>query len=320
MSQTLQVRVVRRAYEAEDVVSLRLQACDGGALPAFEAGAHVDVHLGDGLVRQYSLCNSPISADGYELGVLLVNDSRGGSCAVHALREGDELAISAPRNLFPVVANAAHHLLLGGGIGITPLLSMAESMHAHSKPFQLHACARSAERLPFRSRLSTSAWSTAVVPHIDGPDGSPSHSLQRIIAEAPAGTHVYACGPAGFIEAARHAAQQAGLADSAFHCESFSAEVTPQAGDRAFEVELNDGRVLQVAADQTVAQCLEAHGVFLPLSCEQGICGTCITPIRGGIPDHRDSYLTDQERESNLVFTPCCSRARTPRLVLDLDT
>ncbi len=316
---TLRVRVAARTEEAADVVALRLEACDGGPLPAFEAGSHVDVHLGDGLVRQYSLCNSPLQAGHYELGVLRVEGSRGGSEAVHRLQEGDELQIGTPRNLFPLAAQASHHLLLAGGIGITPLLSMAEALHADGARFQLHACARNAARLPFGARLSTAAWADAARVHLDGADGTPSHDLAAIIAAAPAGTHVYACGPAGFIEAARQAARQAGLAEDAFHCESFSAEPVALEGDQAFEVQLNDGRVLQVQAGQTVAQCLEANGVFIPLSCEQGICGTCVTPVLDGIPEHRDAYLTEEERASNMLFTPCCSRARSPRLVLDID-
>src|SRR5690606_26931948 len=139
------------------------------------------------------------------------------------------------------------------------------------------------------------------------------------VAQAPPDTHVYACGPTGFIEAARRATANAGLADDRFHFESFSPTTPADAADLPFEVELNGGRVLQVAVGQTVAQCLEEHGVFVPLSCEQGICGTCVTPVRGGIPDHRDRYLTPEEHASNALFTPCCSRALSPRLVLDLD-
>src|SRR5690606_21219551 len=220
--------------------------------------------------------------------------------------------------LFPLASDAPHHLLLAGGIGITPLLSMAEVLHRDGRPFALHACARSTARLPFQARLATAPWSRQVRVHIDGPDG-PSHSLDALVAGAPAGSHVYACGPAGFIEAARRACEAAGFGAGRFHSESFSALPVGASGNDGLEVEINDGRVFRVAADQSVAQCLEAHGVFIPLSCEQGICGTCVTRVRAGIPDHRDQFLTDEERSSGALFTPCCSRSLTPRLVLDLD-
>lgn len=317
MSDTIDVRVARRADEAQGVVSLRLERIDGAPLPAFEPGAHVDLHLGDGLVRQYSLCNVP-GQPWYELGILLAEDSRGGSRAAHALREGDRLRIGAPRNLFPLASDAPHHLLLAGGIGITPLLSMAEVLHRDGRPFALHACARSSARLPFRARLATAPWTRQVRVHIDGPDG-PSHRLDALVASAQAGSHVYACGPASFIEAARRACEAAGFGADRFHSESFSALPVDAPGNDGFEVEINDGRVFRVAADQSVAQCLEAHGVFIPVSCEQGICGTCVTRVRAGIPDHRDQFLTDEERSSAALFTPCCSRSLTPRLVLDLD-
>ena len=319
MSELFQVRVAARSDVAEDVVGLRLEAADGGRLPPFQAGAHVDVHLPGGLVRQYSLCNAPGEAQCYELGVLRTPDSRGGSHAAHSLQAGDTLQISAPRNLFPLAPGAPHHLLLAGGIGITPLLAMAQALYACGQSFHLHACSRSQARLPFASRLRSAPWAGCTSVHVDHADGRPSHDLRALVAAAPAGSHVYACGPAGYIAAARQAALDAGLDPARFHSESFSAEVQPQAGDTGFEVELNDGRVFQVAPDQTVAQCLEANGVFIALSCEQGICGTCVTPVRDGIPDHRDSYLSDEERASNRLFTPCCSRARSARLVLDLD-
>jgi vanillate O-demethylase ferredoxin subunit len=319
MSELLQVRVAARTEAAEEVVHLRLESTDGNALPPFQAGAHVDIHLPGGLVRQYSLCNAPGEVDSYELGVLRTPDSRGGSQAAHGLQVGDTVQISAPRNLFPLAQGAAHHLLLAGGIGITPLLSMAQALYAAGQSFQLHACSRSAARLPFAQRLRSAPWAGCTRSHLDSADGQPSHDLRAIIASAPAGSHVYACGPAGFISAARQAAADAGLDPSRFHSESFSAEVQVQEGDTGFEIEINDGRVFQVAADQTVAQCLEANGVFIALSCEQGICGTCVTNVREGIPDHRDSYLSEEERASNRLFTPCCSRARSPRLVLDID-
>lgn len=320
MSTTLQVRVASRSIESDDVVSLLLQAIDGTPLPPFQAGAHIDVHFPGGLVRQYSLCNAPGEAAQYQLGILRTTDSRGGSLAAHALQPGDTLQISTPRNLFPLANGAPHHLLLAGGIGITPLLGMAQALYASGQSFHLHACARTAARLPFAARLRTVPWAAATTVHISQEHGKHHHDLATMIASAPPGSHVYACGPAGFITAARQAAAEGGLQPGRFHSESFRADAAPQEGNAAFNIQINDGRIFRVSAEQSVAQCLEANGIVIPLSCEQGICGTCVTPVREGIPDHRDSYLTEQEHASNTIFTPCCSRARTAHLVLDVDT
>ena len=314
----LSLLVAGRTLAAHDIVCLELVAGDGAALPSFTAGAHLDVHLPGGLVRPYSLCNDPAETHRYVLGVLKEPASRGGSLAVHALQVGDVLSASVPRNHFPLAPSAGRHLLMAGGIGVTPLLSMARSLARGGLPFEMHYSTRSPERTAFADEIRASGFADRVHFHHD--DTPASHlDLPGLMAAASADTHLYVCGPGGYLNAVLGAARAAGWAEARLHSEVFNAEVVPQAGDSAFEVELAASkRVIPVAADQTVAQALTAAGVFVPLSCEQGVCGTCLTRVLAGVPEHRDLYLTPEEQAANDQFTPCCSRARTARLVIDL--
>ena len=313
----IEVVVAARREEAADIVAFELRRADGGPLPPFEAGAHIDVEAGPGLVRQYSLCNAPGDTTRYLIGVLKDAASRGGSRTMHeTIREGSTLFIGAPRNLF-ALQPAVHTLLVGGGIGITPLIAMAESLAREGAPFSLHYCARSAERMAFRTRLAQGSYADRVRLHLD--DGPPEQRLDlaRILAQAPADTRLYVCGPAGFMDHVVGVAAGRGWPQDRLHLERFA----PVAGgeERAFEIELakSGGRYL-VPPGRSVVKVLDDAGVFVPVSCEQGICGTCLTGVLDGIPEHRDSCLTDEERAANTLFTPCCSRALTARLVLDL--
>jgi vanillate O-demethylase ferredoxin subunit len=316
----LPVRVASRRTEAQDICSLELVPVDGTALPAFTAGAHVDVHLPGGLVRQYSLCNRPGETHRYQIGVLRDAASRGGSQSVHdALIDGTELAISAPRNLFPLSEGAPHHLLLAGGIGITPLLAMAEHLSAQGASFALHHCTRSRERTPFVARIAASAYASQVQHHFDDSGKAQQLDLPATLAQAPAGTHLYVCGPTGFMEAVLGAARSAGWAEDRLHREYFAAAPVDTANAGGFELEIaSTGRVIPVRADQTALAALLEAGLDIPMSCEQGVCGTCLTGVKAGTPDHRDQYLTTEEREACDQFLPCCSRANSARLVLDL--
>ncbi len=318
------VRVAARQAIAQDIALFELHAADGGTLPPFEAGAHIEVHVGQGdsrFVRPYSLCNTPGETHRWQIAVLRTPDSRGGSAAVHAwLREGSELQVSAPRNLFPLAPGAQRSLLLAGGIGITPLLAMAETLHQAGADFELHHATRSAARTPFVERLALAPWARRVWRHLD--DGEPQQrlALPTLLAQQRAeGTHLYVCGPQGFMDAALAAARATGWAEANLHWESFSPQVEHKAGDSEFELVLQrSGIIITVGAEQTAAQAIAAHGVFLPTSCEQGVCGTCLTPVLGGTPDHRDQYLTPEEQAANDQFTPCCSRAKSAQLVIDL--
>lgn len=315
----IDVLVVARHDEALDICSFELAAADASPLPAFSAGAHIDVHLANGLVRQYSLCNHPAERHRYLIGVLKDPASRGGSSSLHQqLEVGTRLLISAPRNLFALEHAARRSLLFAGGIGITPLLSMAEQLAHSGADFQLHYCARSAQRAAFVQRLQASPFAERVSLHFDE---QPDTALD--IAQALAGprddVHLYVCGPGGFMQHVLDSARAQGWKEQCLHREYFSAAPIDHSTDANFAVKLaSSGQVFQVPADRSVVQVLQDQGIEVPISCEQGICGTCLTRVLEGVPEHRDLFLTEDEQARNDQFTPCCSRARSPLLVLDL--
>lgn len=319
-AQTLQVRVARKATEALDIVTLELVAVDGKALPSFSAGSHVDVQLPGGITRQYSLCNDPQETHRYLIGVLRDPATRGGSAAVHdSVKEGDLLQISTPKNHFPLAHEAKQHLLLAGGIGITPILCMAERLAITGSAFEMHYATRAPERTAFRARIAASSFADRVHFHHDNGDAAQKLDLKALLSSPQAGTHLYVCGPKGYMDAVLGTARAAGWPESQLHYEFFGAEVAKSDSDAGFEIKLaSSGRIIMVPKDQTVTQALAAAGVEVMVSCEQGVCGTCLTRVLEGVPDHKDSYLTPQEQAANDQFTPCCSRSKTPQLVLDL--
>jgi len=313
----LEVRVARRDNEAEDICSYELVSVDGTPLPDFTAGAHIDVHVKPGLVRQYSLCNPPHERHRYLIGVLRDPASRGGSQSMHDdIQTGATLRISAPRNHFPLV-DAKYSLLLAGGIGMTPILSMAETLSAQGAGFEMHYCTRSPERTAFRDRIAQSPFAQQVRFHYDSEQRL---DLAALLAGLDRATHVYFCGPAGFISHVQAAAAALDWPASQLHLEYFGATAAaPLAGDQPFEVKLkSSGASYTIPADSTVLKVLTETGVFIPASCEQGVCGTCLTRVLEGLPDHRDLYLTEEEQAANDLFTPCCSRSRSATLLLDL--
>lgn len=312
------VRVLQRKEQATGIISLDLQALDGSDLPAFSAGAHIDVRLPSGLVRQYSLCNDAVEQHRYRLGVLLAEASRGGSRAVHeALHPGATLSVSAPRNLFALVSESSSITLIAGGIGITPLLSMAYTLAREGRDFQFHVCARDASRVSFRQELQQ--WGERVWLHLNdsGASASPAFDPQRDIGTYLPGRFIYTCGPAGFMDYVRQSALALGWPEKSIRMEHFAGEVAKEGG--TFSVEARrSGKMVQVGSAQSIAEALQAAGIEVPMSCEQGICGMCVTPVLEGIPDHRDMYLTDHEKTANTHMTLCCSRASSAHLVLDI--
>lgn len=315
----LEVRVSRRHPEAQDILGFELRSLDGASLPPFSAGSHIDVHLPNGLVRQYSLCNDPRERDRYQIGVLLDPASRGGSRCLHeAVEEGAQLRISEPRNLFPLAHEAGRSLLFAGGIGITPILCMAERLAQSGAEFELHYCCRSAERAAFLERLSRSSFAERVQLHFDDGPADQRLDAARLLAAPADDTHLYVCGPGGFMAHVLDSARQAGWDEVRLHREYFAAAPEPQAAAGSFEVQLaSSGQCFQIPPERSVAEVLLEAGVDIPLSCEQGICGTCVTRVLAGEPEHRDLFMTDAEHARNDQFTPCCSRSKSPRLVLD---
>jgi vanillate O-demethylase ferredoxin subunit len=319
----LTVRVARKTVQAQDIASFELVPIQEQELPSFEAGAHIDVHLPNGWVRPYSLCNSSLEKHRYLIAVLKDPQTRGGSKAMHELvQEGQVLQISPPKNHFALTSPpAAHSLLLAGGIGITPLLSMAEQLEAQGQPFVLHYCSRSLERTAFRSHLSQARFTDRVHFHVDEGDTTQALNWEQVLAKPEAGAHLYVCGPRGFIDKALQTALAQGWSTQQCHSETFSGHLTalPDQAENAFQVKLaSSGQLIDVGPTETVAQALVKAGVGLLTSCEQGVCGTCLTRVLEGTPDHRDSYLLPEEQALNDQFLPCCSRSKTHLLVLDL--
>ena len=314
------VRVTHKASEATGIASFDLVAANGAALPAFGAGAHIDVHLPGGLARQYSLCNAPTETGHYRIAVLHGAASRGGARAMHqAVTVGQVLQISPPRNLFGLAAGAQRHLLLAGGIGVTPMLAMAAQLAADGAEFALHYCTRSPDRTAFVGALQRSGFGPQVQHHFDDGDPAQRLDLPALLGTPQAGTHVYVCGPQGFMGAVLATARAAAWPEAQLHTESFGAAPAALTGACAFEVQLNrSGRVVPVLAGQTVVVALASAGVDIATSCGQGICGTCLTRVLAGEIDHRDQYLLADEQAAMDQFLPCCSRALSARLVLDL--
>ena len=317
---TLQVRVAAKRAEALDICSFELESLDGAALPPFSAGSHVDVHIDDKTVRQYSLCNDPQDTRRYTIGVLKSPASRGGSRAMHDLVDaGSILEISAPKNHFPLAHDAAHSLLLAGGIGVTPILCMAERLATIGAPFEMHYSTRSRTRTAFFDRIAQAPFSSRVSFHFDDEAPEQRLDLSRLLQAPRPNLHLYVCGPKGFMDAALETARAAGWPEAQLHYEFFAADVAPTNDDGGFEVKLaSSGRTIAISPHKTIVQALMDAGVEVPVSCEQGICGTCLTRVLEGVPDHRDLYLTPAEHARNNQFTPCCSRSKSPLLVLDL--
>ncbi|MBE8593756.1 oxidoreductase [Pseudomonas sp. MAFF 301449] len=315
----IEVVVTSRRTEAQDICSYELARVDGAPLPPFSAGAHIDVHLPDGLIRQYSLCNHPEERHRYLIGVLNDPASRGGSLSLHhQIHEGSRLTISEPRNLFPLAHDARRSLLFAGGIGITPILCMAERLAHTGADFELHYCARSSERAAFVQRLKASPFAERVFLHFDEQPDTALDAAQ-VLAAPEATVHLYVCGPGGFMQHILDSARAQGWQEDCLHREYFSAAPVDSSADGAFSVKVaSSGQVFEIPADKSVVQVLESHGIEIAMSCEQGICGTCLTRVLEGIPEHRDLFLTEQEQALNDQFTPCCSRAKTPLLVLDI--
>lgn len=320
-TKSLALRVLAREDDAGDIMRLRLGMQDGAPLPPFTAGAHIDIlvpQTSPPLWRQYSLCGDVADLSQYEIGILKDPVSRGGSLALHEhIRPGMTLQAEGPRNLFPLAEASGRSLLFGGGIGITPMLAMARRLHALGQDFTLHYCTRTAAKTAFRQDLEAAPFRAQVKFHHD--DGLPAQRLDLATdLPAPDGTtQIYVCGPTGFMDWVITSAQARGYTSAMIHREYFSAEVD-KSGD-IFEVEARaSGVTVSVGPQDSIAKALARVGVKIPVKCEEGVCGTCVTVVLEGTPDHRDKFLTDDEREANEEICTCCSRALSARLVLDV--
>ena len=312
----MQLRIRSITYLAEAINGYELVDPRGRDLPRFAAGAHIDLRFGD-LVRQYSLCNDPAERRRYCIAVLREDPSRGGSRRLHdTVRVGDLVEISMPRNNFPLESAVERHLLIAGGIGIAPIMSMIAELQRRRADFQLHYCTRSAARTAFRDDLALIAADGRVHFHYDGGDPARGLDIRAVLRDPPQGTHLYYCGPAGLMAAAAEATK--GWPAGTVHCEYFTAP--PAASvveDKPFRVRLaKRGVEYEIPVGQTIVGVLRRHGITVPTSCELGYCGACVTRYLAGEPDHRDQVLREYGRGRFVLI--CCARSKTPVLHLDL--
>lgn len=314
----LTLQISRKWICAEGIAALELSSLDGAQLPAFSAGSHIDLFLPGGLTRQYSLRNDPRERHRYAIGVLRESDGRGGSACVHdRLSVGDVVEASKPRNAFELDEIAPFSLLLAGGIGVTPILAMAYRLSALERDFKFHYCARSDSRLAFRDEIEASPFADKVRFHLDDGPAAQLLNLDSLLGNRPIGAHLYACGPSGFLDAIVSKAKANWPAD-VVHREYFSSTTAPKMqSDQPFKVKLaSTGHSFDVVPGRSIVEVLAENGVDIPVSCEQGICGTCVTRVISGEPDHRDLVLTDRQRTNHITL--CCSRALSAELILDL--
>jgi ferredoxin-NADP reductase len=309
---TLEVAAIVR--EAEDVVSLELRAPSGDALPPWTPGAHVDLILGNGIERQYSLCGDPAEPRSWRVAVLRERESRGGSAYVHdELAVGARLEVRGPRNHFPLLAGDEYRLI-AGGIGITPLLAMVEALERSGAPWRMLYGGRRRVSMAFLDRLSRFGDKVECRPE----DEFGLLDLRGFLDGLSAGTRVYACGPEPLIEAVE--ALSGAWPEGVLNVERFHPKDGALDGpDDSFTVVCAiSGIEVEIPAGSSIVDVLGENGIDVPTSCREGTCGTCETVVLEGIPDHRDSILTPSEQESNEIMMVCCGRAKSPVLVLDL--
>ena len=303
-----------------DVLLIELRPT-GTDFPSVTAGAHIDLHLGP-VVRQYSLLGDPRDAGRWLIAVKREDDGRGGSDVIHTqLRVGHTIEVSGPRNHFPLIHAAdqgGRTVLLAGGIGVTPLAAMAEQCVATGRDVTLHCYATVQDELPLREYLASRPWSPNIVEHLSS--GGDSLRTTGVLPHSYSdGDDLYICGPSGFIDRAVHLAEAGGWPADAVHVEHFAPAEPPELTGDAFTVTVaSTGASYAVAEDDTIAEVLAAHGVAVELSCEQGICGACLTDVVDGVPDHRDEVQSPAEHAANTRVTLCCSRSRTANLTLAL--
>lgn len=317
------LEVIVRSVRAEtsEIRSFVLAPKGDNTLPSFEAGAHIDVYPVPGLQRQYSLVNDPADRSCYVLGVKREQNGRGGSNAMHSqLTEGATVRISRPKNNFALRRNSGRSLLLAGGIGVTPLLSMAQALAARGSQFELHYFARSNQETAFQDLITNSPWADRVFYHFGLVPPLLNDVLDEILSRPGEDDLIYLCGPNPFMDVVRGAAEDAAWPAGSVILEHFSAEPPKlEPGKGEFVIRLaKRGIELLVPSDKAIIDVLREAGVEIKTSCEQGVCGTCLTQVIEGEPEHNDLYLTDEEHEGGRLMTPCVSRARSKLLVLDL--
>lgn len=310
------VNIVGLQRPTEDIVVLQLAPQAGNALPPFAAGAHIDLEAAPGIVRQYSLCGNPDDQGHYRIAVLRELASRGGSSAVHAAASlGAPLRIGRPRNLFALDETARRSLLFAGGIGITPILPMAHRLLALQQDFVVHVSAQSRRRAVFLDELQQPAMAGRT--HLYFSDEGTRLDPEQVLPTPEDGLHAYICGPSRFVAALLNRAEHLGWPSARLHVERFAGGMLVE-GEPFTVVAERSGRTLQIPRDKTILTVLQEAGIEVSSSCQSGVCASCLTDVLYGEPDHHDLVQTAEEKSSNRKIAVCCSRARTPLLVLDI--
>ncbi|GAB3473452.1 PDR/VanB family oxidoreductase [Nocardiopsis coralliicola] len=318
MNDTIPVRVAEVVAETPSIRTLRLEKADGAHFTPFEAGAHIDVTGPTGIVRQYSLAGPPDDRSSLLIAVKREPASRGGSAALHEVAAGDGLAIGRPRNLLAIAEGAGRHILAAGGIGVTPLLSMAYELDRRGADFELHYFVRSRAEAAFRDLLENRAgFRGRVRLHTGLAAAEQEEVLGAIAADAGPGDHAYTCGPAPFMDQVCRVLGAA-VGEECVHVEHFTPAEADTSGDTAFTVELDTGESYVVPADRSILSVLEDNGVDVFKSCEEGVCGSCVSGVLEGVPDHRDNCLSAADRAAGGEMALCVSRAKTEKLVIEL--
>lgn len=317
MTTLYDVVVKNRHVEGGNIAVMEFESATSATLPKVEAGAHIDVHLPNGMVRQYSLCQNPNDEGKFRLGILRDPESRGGSVsAFDEIKDGMQIQVSEPKNLFPLL-KAKHSVLIGGGIGITPLITMAYQLAHKGASFELHYCGASPEKCAFVDEIKNGELAQYTTFHFKSEGASHRAFFESAIKDIDLESHIYTCGPVGFMDWVINLATTHDFPEQQIHKEYFQVE-TDTSGDSFEVVAERSGKIIMVEAGETILQALAKEGIEIEMSCEQGVCGTCMCDVIEGEPDHRDVYFTDEEKASNEQILVCCSRSKTSRLVLDI--
>lgn len=317
MTTLYDVVVKNRHVEGGNIAVMEFESATSKTLPKVEAGAHIDVHLPNGMVRQYSLCQNPNDEGKFRLGILRDPESRGGSVsAFDEIKDGMKIQVSEPKNLFPLL-KAKHSVLIGGGIGITPLITMAYQLAHEGESFELHYCGASPGHCAFVDEIKNGELAKYTTFHFKSEGASHRAFFESAIKDIDSECHIYTCGPVGFMDWVINLATTHDFPEQQIHKEYFQVE-TDTSGDSFEVVAERSGKIIMVEAGETILQALAKEGIEIEMSCEQGVCGTCMCDVIEGEPDHRDVYFTDEEKASNEQILVCCSRSKTPRLVLDI--
>lgn len=313
------VIVAKKNDEAYKMVSFELVDPNGAELPAFSAGSHIDVTIPGGLVRQYSLCNSSSERNRYVIGVWNDANSRGGSKALHEkVQVGDTLQVGLPRNRFRVPRSTKRAILMARGIGVTPILSIADYLKSQDIPFTVHYVFALMSPGSFDGLIRSSNFVENTKYYLEAREHDQLIDPAAILTDQPEDTQLFICGVDWWQDPIIDTAKKKGFSDERIHVERFGGKVPPAALDKVFDVKIaSTGAIFKIPGDKTVTGFLEEKGVKIPTSCEQGMCGTCKIKILEGEADHRDKRLKEEEKKEG-YFLACVSRAKGDLLVLDL--